>query len=288
MAIVSIRHKHMKIAKDTDLRFANIEKKVGIFILVACFGIIAVFVFMGIQKDIFSYKKRIYFVTDSGKDINAGQTVTLCGFKIGKVKKLLLDEFARVKVELSVSSKYMQWITTDSRARLVKEFPMGASVIEITPGSAGAGQVKENNILLFEREKWLTDIATTIKKIDILVDSLSQTVAVSNATLGRLNKDIPHILHETKISAKSLRRKMPHIFYQTNKGLKEMQDVAKDMKEITQKMTPQIQAIIEKGNTVTNDAKEIADAVKKIWPIRSYIKKSKEMPVKNGDYDINH
>lgn len=277
----------MKIAKETDLRFANIEKKVGIFILVACFGIIAVFVFMGIQKDFFSYKKRIYFATDSGKDINAGQTVTLCGFKIGKVKRLLLDEFARVKVELSVNSKYMQWIKTDSKALLVKEFPMGTSVIEITPGSAGAGQVKENSILVFEREKWLTDIATTIKKIDTLVDSLSQTVAISNIMLGRLNKDIPHILQETKTSTRSIRRNMPHIFYQTNKGLKEMQNIAKDMKEITQKMTPQIQAIIGKGETVTNDAKEIADAVKKIWPIRSHIKESKEMPVQNGDNGIN-
>ncbi|MBM4136194.1 MAG: MCE family protein [Nitrospira sp.] len=153
----------MKIMKEADERFVNIEKKIGMFIIIALIGMAAGIAFIGIQQDVFTPKTEIFFVADSGRDITEGQAVKLSGFKIGKVKKLSLDDIARVKVELSINKKYMKWIKSDSKARLTKEGLIGESIIEITPGSLHAKQITENGIIVFEREKGLTEMAEELK-----------------------------------------------------------------------------------------------------------------------------
>jgi phospholipid/cholesterol/gamma-HCH transport system substrate-binding protein len=153
----------MKIMKESDERFVNIEKKIGMFILIALIGMAAGIAFIGIQQDVFTPKTKILFVADSGRDITEGQAVKLSGFKIGKVKKLSLDDIARVKVELAINKKYMKWIKSDSKARLTKEGLIGESIIEITPGSLHATQITENGIIVFEREKGLTEMAEELR-----------------------------------------------------------------------------------------------------------------------------
>jgi len=146
-----------------DLRFVHLERKVGIFILVAFVGLAAVITMIGIQQDLFTPKTRIYFITESGTDLSDGQIVKFRGFKIGKVKKVSMNNQGKVEVKLAINNHYMKWIRIDSRARLVKEGFIGDSIIEITPGSPAKRGVEEGGRIAFERERGLSELAEQIR-----------------------------------------------------------------------------------------------------------------------------
>ena len=265
----------MKLLSEIDQKTPNIEIKVGIFISVAIAGIIAVVAFIGIQQDVFSYKKKLYFIANSGKDICEGQTVTLSGFKIGKVKRLLFDDIARVNVELLINNKYMKWIKVDSKAKLIKELPMGNSVIEITPGSRNADHCKDNNIIAFESEASLTNLTDIAIKVNDLLDSVKETIIITNAMLEKLDKNTLNVLRKANIGLKSVRKNVPGILHKTNKSLDDIQKMAEDLQIVLKQTTPKIQSIMDKGNDIADGTKDVVDSVKKIWPIRSHIKETK-------------
>lgn len=195
----------MKIIKETDPRFMNIEKKIGMFVLIAVIGIVLVIAFIGIQQDIFTPKTKLYFMADSGKDLNEGLAVKLSGFKIGKVEKLSLDDALRVRVELSIYKEYMKWIKTDSKAKLAKEGLIGDSIIEITPGSATVAQVADNGMIVFERAKGVGEMAEEVKAevMPVLTD-IKQIIHYVNDPNG----DVKQILRNiNKLSAGTLTTK---------------------------------------------------------------------------------
>lgn len=319
----------MRILEETDQRFIGIEKKIGLFIIIAIIGVLTVIAFIGIQHDVFTPKTRIYFMADSGQGISEDMAVELSGFKIGKVERLSLDDVARVKVELSINTKYMKWIKTDSKARLIKEGLMGDSaIVEITPGSADAEQVLEDGMIAFERVKGLSEMAEelkdeitpvltdikqiiryvndpqsdikqtlgnlrklsedisttrqhldtllqnaeknvneTITKMNLLLDSAEQTITTADNIIEKIDRDIPHMVEIA------------------NKSLKNIETTAEEIKRTVERSAPQILSTVEKAGDVVDSTKEVADSVKKIWPIRSYIKAPEEKTLKMDSYE---
>lgn len=184
----------MEILKETDSRFINIEKKIGMFVLIAIIGIIIIFAFIGIQQDIFTPKTSIYFITESGQGINEGMAVKLSGFRIGKTKKLSLDDIARVKVELSINNKYMKWIKSDSKVKLLKEGLIGESIIEITPGSLNAKEVPEKEVIPFEREKGISEMFEELKdEIKPVVTDIKQIIHYVNDPGGDIKQTLKNL-----------------------------------------------------------------------------------------------
>ena len=314
----------MAVIKETDPRFINMEKKIGMFVLIAIAGIALVIVFIGIQQDVFTSKTEIYFITDSGEGITEGMAVKLSGFKIGKVKKLSLDDVAKVKVELSINTRYMKWIKTDSKARLAKEGLIGDSIIEITPGSAKAGQIADKGEISFARARGLSDIAeelkeevtpvlTEIKEIihyvndpegDIKhalknISKLSDEAFTTKQHLDNLLKDagssmkkIDQLLDSTKktmTTVESMVRKidkdLPGIMEKVDKSLTNVQKMTDDLKKATEQSAPRIPSLVEKGDDIAGGTKEIIDSVKKMWPIRSFIKSPEEKTLKVDSYE---
>ncbi|MBA4349537.1 MAG: MCE family protein [Thermodesulfovibrio sp.] len=314
----------MAVIKETDPRFINVEKKIGMFVLIAIAGIALVIAFIGIQQDVFTSKTEIYFITDSGEGITEGMAVKLSGFKIGKVKKLNLDDVAKVKVELSINTRYMKWIKTDSKARLAKEGLIGDSIIEITPGSAKASQIAEKGMISFARARGLSDIAeelkeevtpvlTEIKEIihyvndpqgDIKhtlknISKLSDEVFTTKQHLDNLLKDaggsmkkIDPLLDSTKKTmttvesmVQKIDKDLPSMMEKIDKSLTNVQKMTDDIKKATEQSAPKIPSLVEKGDDIAGGTKEIIDSVKKMWPIRSFIKNPEEKTLKVDSYE---
>ncbi len=318
----------MGLIKETDERFIGIEKKIGLFVAAAIIGILVAVASVGLQSDIFTSKTRIYLIADSGQGMNEGTAVKLSGFKIGKVKKLHLDDAAKVKVDLSINTKYMKWIRTDSEARLIKEGLIGDSVIEITPGSAKAKQIQEDGIVAFERTRGLGEIAaelkdelkpalsdikqimsyindpqgdikqtlknlrmiseglpstkqhldtllkdadsgvnTSVKKIDSVLDSTKQTINTVDGLVKKVDNDIPVMLERA------------------NKSIENIRKTTEEIKKATEQAAPQIHSIVEKGSDLAEGTKEVVDSVKKIWPVRLFIKQPEEKTLKVDSYE---
>ena len=184
----------MAIMKEADKSLAAIQKKVGLFILVGAVLAAAVIVYAGIRQGLFTPTTKVYFIASSGYGIVEGQAVKMSGFTIGEVNRISLEDSARVKVQLSLDSRYMKYVKVNSQARLVKPGYIGDSVIVITPGSPGAKKASGGTVLPFHRQKSLTQIATELKaEISPTFKELKQIIAYINDPNGHIKKTIRNI-----------------------------------------------------------------------------------------------
>lgn len=313
----------MNLLKESDKRFLNIERKIGLFVLIAVAGIIAVVISIGIQHDLFTAKNRLYFIAENGQGINEGMAVKLSGFKIGKIKKIELDDIAQVKVELSVNRKYMRWIKMDSIARLVKEGVIGDSLIEVTPGSANSKPAEDSSVMKFEREKGISamveelkdeikpvikevkeiihyindpdgdikgtlrnvkalsaDLSGTGKKLNAILDNSDKTVAGTSQKINTLLDSTGKTVNDINSLLKKVENEVPSVIEKVNKSLENVQKTTEEIRKATEQAAPSIPSIMEKGKDVADDTKEITGSVKKIWPIRSFIKAPEEKILK--------
>lgn len=283
----------MKIIKETDQRFVGLEKKIGMFVVLAIVGIIAVVAFIGFQQEIFISKTSLYFIADSGQGINEGMAVKLSGFRIGKVKELSLDDIARVKVELSINSKYMRWIKSDSKARLLKEGLIGESIIEITPGSKDAKEVKENEVIVFEREKGISEMVeelkdeikpalTDIREIIHYLNDPQGDVKQSFKNVRRLSEDIhitkQHIdtlLKNTDKNLNSTIKKIDSVLDSTEQTITGAGNV---IERIDKNIPPIMEKVHSSLENVQKTTEEIKKAVEKSTPhIPSLVEKGSEV-----------
>lgn len=260
----------MKIMKETDQRFVNIEKKIGLFVLIAIIGMAAGIAFIGIQQDVFTPKTKIFFIADSGRDINEGQAVKLSGFKIGKVRRLSLDDIARVKVELSINKKYMKWIKTDTKARLTKEGLIGESIIEITPGSINAMRVEENGIIAFEREKGLTEMAEELKnEIKPALTDIKQIVRYVNDPQSDFKQTLKN-LEKVTGDLSTTRQYLDFLFQNTDINL------TAAIKKIDSLLDSTKQTIADTDNVIKRFDKDVPNILDKVNKSMENVQKATE------------
>ena len=191
----------MNRLRDRDPRFVHLEKKVGLFVISAIAAMVMAVVFMGLQQGIFTPKTPIYFIDDSGEDLNVGMAVKIRGFKIGKLQEVKLNDAGKVKATMRIDSSYMKWISSDSVARVDKKIFIGDSTIEITPGSPEKPRLERNGMIAFERDRELTAVARAameevkpvlldIKKIIQYIDDPDGDFKSSVANINRLSGEL--------------------------------------------------------------------------------------------------
>ncbi|HOV91221.1 MAG TPA: MlaD family protein [Syntrophorhabdaceae bacterium] len=314
----------MAVMKETDERFLHLSKKIGLFVLIAILGIMGVIVFIGIQRDIFTKKTTLYFISENGQGLNEGQAVKLSGFKIGKVKNLSLDDVAKVKVEITINKKYIKWIKTDSVIKLVKEGYIGDAVLEVIPGSALAKQVTEGSYINFQGAKSINEIIEEIKDdIKPVLLDVKQIIHYVNDPKGDVKQILGNI-NKLSLELNNTRELMDTMLKNTDKNLentikntdkligsiKETVNTTNNMlknvetklphmldrvdrslanvEKITEDIketTTEVPGMVNKVTDITDDTKEITGAVKKVWPISSKIKTPQEKTLKVDSYE---
>jgi phospholipid/cholesterol/gamma-HCH transport system substrate-binding protein len=162
----------MSLMKEADPRFVRLERKVGLFVLVACTAVVVIVVFAAAQQGLLVPKTNLTFTAEGGKDLREGMAVKFSGFRIGKVKKLSLRAWAEVAVTISIDKHYMKWIRSDSKAILVQETILAEPIIEITPGSPMATAIPENGAIPFERRVGLNDMLAELDGIKQLLNDV--------------------------------------------------------------------------------------------------------------------
>ncbi len=247
----------MAILHDEDARFKGLEKKIGLFIIIALLGIVLTVIAVGIQQDVFSPKTRLFIVTDSGQDISEGMEVKLRGFNIGKVEKLELTDDARVKVTLSILRSHMQWVKSDSKARLLKEGVIGANIIDITLGSEKEKPLEHNALIAFERERGLGQVVDQLyAEVVPLIDDLKRVARRADTLLAGLP---------------ATQQKLDTALTSATKNFTNLEKVT----------ASDLPAMTKRGRETLDSAKKVVDSVSRTWPISSNIKepRSETLPV---------
>jgi phospholipid/cholesterol/gamma-HCH transport system substrate-binding protein len=148
--------------QESDPRFANLERKVGAFLVASLLVIAGVVGYTGVRQGLFTPKARLSFTDQSGRDLAPGMEVVTRGFRIGKVSRVELTDAGVVAVTLSIDRHHLKRIRRDSTARLLAKVVVGSGKIEISPGSPGAPPMAEGSVIPFERDPDLQDIAKRV------------------------------------------------------------------------------------------------------------------------------
>ena len=147
---------------EDDPRFRGMGARIRWF--VAIFAVLALVLLGAIasKQDLFTPTLQFYFFAPNAHDLNKGMPVKLIGFKIGKVESVSIEPNATVKVLARINSDYVRMIGNDARAKLTKEGLIGQAVIEIVPGAGNGRTIVNFDVLEFERDRGLSELAQEI------------------------------------------------------------------------------------------------------------------------------
>lgn len=194
-----------------DPRFRNLERKIGLFVLLGMAGVALVLVLVGVHKDFFTATYPLVFTVDRGTGFTKGMPVKLSGFRIGKITDMTLNEQAMVDITIEVARKYGTWIRSDSTVKLVKEGLVGDSIVEVAVGSLDKPELKSGESITFLKTKGLDELADEIaEKVKPVLIEVRDIIGYVNDPNGDLKKTIHNLevltrnLESTRASADRL------------------------------------------------------------------------------------
>lgn len=180
--------------REEDPRFRNINRKIGIFIVLAIAGTLAAVTLFGLENDIFTKKYVLRFTVDRGTGFTKGMPVKLSGFRVGRVTAIALNDQAQVDVNIEVDHKYRKWIRKNSVVKLIKEGLVGDSIIDISVGSPDTPELSHNDAIPYVKTKALDEVAeelaTSIKPV---LTEIRDIVAYINHPKGELKTTIHNL-----------------------------------------------------------------------------------------------
>ncbi len=303
--------------KETDPRFVNLKRKVGLFFIIAVIGIIATVVSIGIERGIFTAKYRINFTVDKGTGFFEGMPVKLSGFKIGKIDSMSLDENAKVKVTLLISKKYSKWIRQDSKAMLTKEGFIGEGVIDISVGSANKPVIGDGGVIQNEKARGLDeiveemrpvigeikdiityindpkgDIKQTISNLKTLSSGLNATkenadklLKNADSNISGVSSDASKALKNIDKTVSSMNDKINPVIDKLNRTMDNAEKTTANLKDAVEKAAPKVPPLLNKGEDALSDTNEVVKSLKQIWPIRLFIEKPKDSLIHGDSYE---
>ena len=297
----------MKLFTQQDDEARSLRRKVRLFLLTAALLGIATLITVAARQGVFTQTIPLHFFAESAQEITKGMAVKVVGFKIGKVEEVAIEPDNRIKVRINVNDNYVRLIPRDSVARVTKEGLIGASMIEIQPGQDRTRVVAADDVLRFERDSGLGEIAKKItdQVIPILQDVKQITASIndpagdvklavrniSEATvaLRASSQELQQLLHQGNQKVGVLSGQVSAVLEKTDQNmalvkknlttldtalpglLLKVDGTLDNVRRISQDGVEKVPGLLNDGKAVAGDAREIVSGAKKAWPIRTLL-----------------
>lgn len=186
----------MRLFVAHDSRLAILERRVGLFALAGLGALLLVFVIVAIEQGMFASTTRLRFQTNDVGMIHEGMEVRLNGFKVGKLSGSSLKDDGTVEVQFYVDNKYLLHIRHGAKLRLVEQGLLGDSVLEIVPGPKDQPALVVNELLPFERQFGMSELAHE------LVERLKPILDNVQVMTKSLNEPDGLVSHVKKVAVK--------------------------------------------------------------------------------------
>jgi phospholipid/cholesterol/gamma-HCH transport system substrate-binding protein len=162
------------------------ELRVGLLIFVA----MALFLWASIQGGASLFKKQyvLHSTFSNVQGVVAGAPIWFQGVEVGTVKTLdfvPLGDTSRVRVTFKVDERVWPLIKRDSRVRIQAINVFGEKFIEVTPGSASAPQVADNDTLPSDKP---TDVAELFARGEKIVDQVGATMSDLQIVMAKVRR----------------------------------------------------------------------------------------------------
>jgi phospholipid/cholesterol/gamma-HCH transport system substrate-binding protein len=162
------------------------ELRVGLLIFVA----MALFLWASIQGGSSLFKKQytLHSQFTNVQGVVSGAPIWFQGVEVGTVKNLEfvpLGDTSGVRVTFKVNERVWPLIKRDSKVRIQALNLFGEKFIEVTPGTARAPHVAENDTLASEKP---TDIAELMARGDKIVEQLAATMSDLQIVMAKVRR----------------------------------------------------------------------------------------------------
>jgi phospholipid/cholesterol/gamma-HCH transport system substrate-binding protein len=285
----------------------QLRLRVRFFLVAVTVFFFGILIFTAARQGAFTQSIPLYFFASSAQDISIGVAVKVLGFKVGKVDNITIEPDHRIKVKLMINDEYVQRIPRGSIVRMTKEGLIGASVLDIQPGTDKSRTVAPNDVVAFERDVGLTGIAERLsgQLHPILADVKEITAALANP-----QGDLRSAIREIEASAAAIRQssdalrvalqqsgghiseasqKMSVVLDQTADNMvlikKNLDVVDKSLpgmltkldatlessRKVAEEAERQASPLLDGARGVADDAHELTDGIKRIWPFNRMI-----------------
>jgi len=158
---------------------------VGIFIFIGIAILITMVLTLGGQKKIFQNSVTVKAVFDDVQGLQKGNNVWFSGVKIGTVKRIAFYGTSQVEVDLDVQKTSVQYIRSDSKAKISSDGLIGNKIVVIYGGNVNQPVVVEGDLLTVEKAVSTEEMLGTLQKNNVnLLEITGDFKTISN----RLNK----------------------------------------------------------------------------------------------------
>lgn len=168
------------------------EYKVGVFVTIGLFLLMATIVILGGTKNLFGKHYTLTLNLPSVEGLGPGSVVQVAGLKVGNVDSVTFSEKdSQLKVTMKIETEYQSRITEGSTGSLRTQGALGDKFVFIEPGPPTARPLKDGEVLstasggdLFSA---LAAKGPEFEKIFAIINEVHKLVSSFNAE-GRSNR----------------------------------------------------------------------------------------------------
>lgn len=299
----------MKLFAAHDSRLAILERKIGLFVVAGLGALLLVFVIVAIEQGMFASTTKLRFQTNDAAMIHEGMEVRLKGFKVGKLLGISLQGDGAVEVQFFVDNKYLQHIRHGAKVRLVEQGLLGDGVLEIVPGPKDQPDLVVNELLPFERQFGMGELAhELVERLKPILDNVQVTTKSLNQPDGLINQvkkttirfekvgqDMSSLLQQTQgvIAEENIRLgkaldKSNEALDKTNVLLGNINNVVLDVGKVTASSAETIPPILQDGRAAAEDARNIISSAKEAWPIQNMMEPGETKILPMDSYGVTN
>lgn len=121
--------------------------RLGIFVSISVTLFIATIYFIGQRQQLFGTTFRISGIFKDISGLQAGNNVRFSGINVGTVEGLEQITDTTVRVYMVIDGHTQKFIKSNARASIGSDGLMGNKIVIITPGSCGAKEIANNEVI---------------------------------------------------------------------------------------------------------------------------------------------
>jgi phospholipid/cholesterol/gamma-HCH transport system substrate-binding protein len=167
--------------------------KVGLFIVAGfVLFVVAIFV-LGGKDNLFTPTFNLKSEFESVGGLKSGSSVRLNGIVVGKVDGVDIETSTKVLVTMTLQKSIQKFVKKDSRVTIGSDGLVGNKIIDITPGTPGAPEIQDGEMVASIKPVEVSDIMNSLKESsdnasDVTKDLAEITGKVNNGqgTIGQL------------------------------------------------------------------------------------------------------
>lgn len=174
----------------------KLEVKVGLLFLAAICTLVAFAHYMGVIAP-FSNAYRLNVLYNYAGGIEEGSPVRVMGIKVGQVRKIAFDPFfkspsgeeVKLRLEIQIDAKAWSSVRQDSQFYINLAGVIGEKFLEITPGSAAAGEFKSGDSVRGQDPPRIDQlISQSYGLAGKMIDVLEKNKGSVTSVIGQLDK----------------------------------------------------------------------------------------------------